>query len=490
MQLRQVQVNDNDYEDVSNTRPKPDSTPYREPRKQKVSNSVLFLWLPLGLLLCYIVWRVFENASEIAAEYPNFNAFLVLFLQFIIVAAIAALCILGVAALVMSRLIVRLQNNMPVSAHRIVFDADFKAMQLRSNDLYYAERKVLWENSRFWELQTLSQQNVTNPAPEPVVAPQLLQEPSKAPPSIHDLVQRGLINRSGNSVLLGMDQQETPYYAELDTLSALAIAGQPRSGKSNTAALIVLQLLLMKAHVTVCDEHAARYDSLTQYVAPLLPFVYHARTIETIVQAIEAWYAEGKARLAQTNVAHFERRVLIIDEFTALILMDKLPEPALKMLLAGAAQFAKVQCNLVYIAHQFAGKLLGQYGVYLRRITTHRLVGRTDVTDAAFLLPDRKVANQAHQLATGRVIYMSSNQPVPVTLSVPKITFEQLSVFATQLPPKPFEEPVELTEANLDDDLLATVGEDWQYTIRDLQQKYNLRTSVIIARAHELGRKR
>lgn len=273
---------------------------------------------------------------------------------------------------------------------------------------------------------------------EPVEEAEIIAEPELLPPPrpdqtmIEALRERGHIDRSGHSLLLGYTAEQKPAYIEMAETGFIAIAGHPRKGKSVTAALLVGQAALMGWELVICDKHGAKADGLLQRVAPLGDHISRA-AIEPgdILKAIDYWHEIIANRLSQPQ-QEYRRLLLVIDEFTALILQETLPPAALHKLISAAVEAPKVGAHGLIIGHQWSERLLGRWGANLRRVITSRVVHRADPGDAAFLLPSA-YANKAMTLPIGSAIYFGGGD-APAELTIPFVGARDLEWVAARAP--------------------------------------------------------
>lgn len=348
-------------------------------------------------------------------------------------------------------------------------------------------------------------------------------------PMIKYLIQRGLIDRSGNSLLVGFSAPDKPHYIELDETGLIALAGMPRVGKSVTALFIAAQLALIEgAQVIICDKHGKKDKGLLQKLAPIAhTFARCAIEPEEIIDAIDYWYEVGANRMVEDSTRQYPPCFIIIDEFTALILLELLPPTTLHKLISGGVEFPGVQCHGLVIGHSWTGKMLGPLGVTMRRATTQRVIHRIDPQEAGFLI-DPKFAKQTLSLPDGAAIFVGASQPAPAEVRVPHINQRDLEYVARLLPAPPrvlsgtsgasvasvasvASAPAsDETDANdppdaeavdpllWDTDSRTRVARDllskrnssgnYMYSYRAIQTITNLRTSTIVAIAAMIGR--
>lgn len=348
-------------------------------------------------------------------------------------------------------------------------------------------------------------------------------------PIMKTLIQRGLVDRSGNSLLVGLSADK-PHYIELDETGLIGLAGMPRVGKSATATFLIAQLaLIADSLIIVCDKHGRKDSSLLNRLAPIA-HTFERTAIEPndIISAIDYWYEVGANRLAEDNPRQYPPAMIVIDEFTALVLLDMLSASALHRLLSMGVEGPKVQCYGLVIGHQWTGKLLGTFGAPMRRAMTQRIIHRIDPQDAGFLI-NASAAKQVLSLPDGAAILQGASQPNPVELRVPYITTRDLEYIARLLPAAPtlinapsagvvsavssVSSALETAETDANDppdaetvdpadyandprtivakQLLSkrsSNGIGWQYTYRQVATLTRLRTSTIVSLSATIGR--
>jgi hypothetical protein len=133
----------------------------------------------------------------------------------------------------------------------------------------------------------------------------------------------------------------------------------------------------------------------------------------------------SKARRRVQGDADRTPVVLILDEFTNLVIRKLLPDDVLAVLPAMAMEYAGVGVHGIIIGHDWNARLLGgDLGAALRRAITHRLICRSDAQNAEFLLPNAALARQAASLSKGQALYWGTEAPAVV--SIPRMGAEDL----------------------------------------------------------------
>lgn len=431
-----------------------DTQPHRRARSLRTTNPYILVFfgsigLAFAAAVIYVVLRFINYVSDVNQTVSANDGFLLSILKWALTfgfVALIAICVCYVAIVVLQRATIRLQNGTPVTIFDLVLgwrNERAHAVALRTLDQHYTGLAEWARNSGLWSLNTLdlstsqrldrSAALALESAPElPPVLPQGLQGDTLM---IEHLIKSGLIDRSGNSLLLGLSAGDKPHYIELDETGLIAIAGQPRVGKSSTAALLLAQLAMIPDSIVIlCDKHGRKDQSLVKRIQPIAHRLARvAIEIDDIIKAIDYWHEIGSNRLMTDTDRQYPPCFLAIDEFTAMILLEMLPPATLHKIVSGAIEFPKVQTHGALIGHQWTGRLLGAMGAPTRRVTTQRIVHRIDPQDAEFLIPPA-VAKQALSLSNGNALFMGASQPDVVEIRVPYLGPDDLEYLARVLP--------------------------------------------------------
>lgn len=434
--------------------------PARPPIGPRTTAILIGFGVVLAGVLAYIVIRFVNYIAAVnSGDAPTLDQKLLtavkLALTFGIILLIAASVVL-VVVFIAQKMIVRMQNAHPVSVFDIIGGwRRTNPLNLSRDALgwYYDERRQWAKASLYWSLNTLDlssasrndnygpQNDVIEGEVEAVDNLAMLPALTGTDLMIKRLIDSGLINRSGNSLLVGFSDPKTPLYIELEETGFIALAGQPRVGKSATAALIASQVAMIPdSLLIVCDKHGRKPDSLLSRLTPIAHRITRtAVDTDEIIAAIDFWHEEGSNRLLDDNESKqkYPPCFLIIDEFTAMILLGLLPASIIQKLVSAAVEFPKVQTHGLIIGHQWTGKLLGNaLGAPLRRVTTQRIIHRIDPQDAEFLIPPA-YAKQCQTLPDGRAIFMGASQSTPIEMTVPYLTSTDLDYLSGLLPKSP-----------------------------------------------------
>jgi len=521
-----------------------------------VTGAGIIVAVALAGVLVYIVIKLINYVSYVNDGYASpLDQALLNGVKVAFGVGMIALIVSGVFASIVwvfKLALVRMQNNHPVSVFDIVggwYNKNSRTYSREALQWYHKEREQWANASVYWSLNTLDLSRAERydqsvlPGGD-IVEGELVPNTALLPAlagnmtMIERLLQAGLINRSGNSLCIGFATPNKPAYAELEDTGFIALAGQPRVGKSATAAFLIAQVMLIPdSIVIVCDKHGKKDDSLLKRLSPVAHRL--ARTAiasDEIIAAIDFWHEIGANRLLEDTDDGKPKKYppcfLVIDEFTAMILLSQLPATTIQKLVSAAVEYPKVQTHGLIIGHQWTGKLLGNsLGAPLRRVTTQRIIQRIDPQDAEFLIPPA-YAKQCQSLPEGRAIFMGASEPTPIELAIPYMTADDMQYIAKLLPATPAAQiglisgnvaavaavasalesdplndldpagdptsAVDLTADELTTDrrarlaklLLAKQNANGKYTYgyRQVQALTNLRTGTICALAVEIGR--
>ncbi len=257
-----------------------------------------------------------------------------------------------------------------------------------------------------------------------------------------------------------------PQSIPLASAGFIAVAGQPRTGKTTTVSLLLAQAALAGWHIAICDPHGHQDEGLLRRCRAISgSCIRQAIAPAEIIEAISLVDKIGRCRLAGDRAD--APVLLVIDEFTKLALRRELPADTLATLVAMAVEHSKVKIHGLIIGQDWTGDLLGaQLGPPLRRAITHRVIHRIDPQNAEFLLPFPALARRAATLERGSALLWGDDPPV--TVGIPLLTEDDMRYAAQGRPLRPYApRPVQIAAAppppppSLDDrivDLLARGG--------------------------------
>ena len=213
------------------------------------------------------------------------------------------------------------------------------------------------------------------------------------------------------------------------------VVGVNGVGKTTTTKLLLAQIAAQGGHIALCDPHGQHDQGLLTQCHPISgACIRQAVAPDEISEAILFVDKIGSQRTRQGRGG--TPVVLVVDEFTALVIRQALPDDILLRLTAMAVEYAKFNLHILLIAHDWSKAALGSLGTPLRRAITHRIIHRSDMQNAEFLLPNAGLARQVPTLTTGQALSWSDTGPV--TLAVPLVDDATLRAAARGKPPQPY----------------------------------------------------
>jgi hypothetical protein len=270
------------------------------------------------------------------------------------------------------------------------------------------------------------------PPPElPAERPALALLPGEC--TLAALHRTGIVARSGNSLHVGNATADgTPIYMELATWGTLALGGKSRTGKTSRITYFLAQAALNGWRLVVLDKHGGggKSDALLAKVGMLensflLPAAVTQADMKTRIKQV---HQIGKRRLDNVDTARYPV-VLVIDEFTNLVLNGWLEDESLDQLMSIGNEYAGVNIHSIIIGHDWSASCLGkERGGAFRRTTTHRIAHRLDAAGAQFLLPPG-LGKMAEGLTVGQAIYVDDGGE-PILVDCPLLHDEDLKFAA------------------------------------------------------------
>lgn len=334
--------------------------------------------------------------------------------------------------------IVQLQHGQPVHVRDVPMLT--RATAAATLDRHYDVELARAERSAFPELShysVRSEGGAAAPAPPPVIEGRLVEAPPVAaaepPPDLPELVARGHV--AGGALLVGQCDG-APLRIDMRACGFVAVGGQSRSGKTHTVALLVAQAALQGWEIALCDPFPHKADGLLSLCRPLSGCVFRqAATPDEISRTIQLVDKIGRRRL--DGEAWSKPLLLVVEEFSNIVIRQMLPPDVLDLLPAMAMAYAAVGVHAVIIGHEFSRSLLGErYGATLRRACTHRIAHRLAPDAAELLLPSSAYARQVVELQPGRALFWGEDSPQ--LIRVPKVSADDLRFAARGRPSRPY----------------------------------------------------
>ncbi|MEN9935874.1 MAG: hypothetical protein RLZZ387_2453 [Chloroflexota bacterium] len=337
--------------------------------------------------------------------------------------------------------VVRLENDHPVTVLDLRRRRDWD-VAARSVELHYATQSRWADQSGARSLTTYAphvsyrndqrQEGALLPEAAPAAPTAPILDPGR--PALAQLAARGHL--APDRLLVGFDAGGEPQQIAMSGCGFVFVGGQTRSGKTTLVKLLLAQAAYHGWHVAVADPHHGKESGLLRQIQPMSgALMRQAVTPEEIGRLIQWVDKIGRRRLEGQAADH--PVLLVIDEFSNLIIRGELDAPTLALLPAMAMAYAGVGVHAVIIGHDWSRAMLGgTYGATLRRAGTHRLVTRIAPDAAELLLPSPALARQAAGLAVGQALFWGDEAPVPV--AVPLVGDADLEHAARGAPPRPY----------------------------------------------------
>jgi hypothetical protein len=438
--------------------------------------------LPLTVAAYLLMRPIGEHFAHFTERYSS--ALFGLFLVFTLVLLLTLVYLLFCAAAWIRNkasvaAVIRLENDHPILVSDLEQDyhrSNARALAGFTLQQHYAVQASFAEQSALRGLGSYSP-SISMPAPKastadgPAIVKATMLPFTDGKSKLEQLRERGIIGRDPRTLYIGHDDDGQPVLLDTRFMGALAIAGKPRSGKTTSAKLLLAQAAMLDWYVIMCDPHGAQPHGLlnqTQHISGAC--IRLAIEPDEIISAIELADKIGKQRLA--NPSQVDRPVLlVVDEFTSLIMRGLLPKELLAKLTAIAVEMPKVQVHIALIAHDWSKHALGgtQHAAPLRRAITHKLLHRSDPQNAEFLLGDTQSGALVQKLDRGRALFWGDDSPLAA--SVPLIGLEDMLFAAQGKPPRPYQRRISLPAmlaAPIPAKQLATTEPLPQATPRDL----------------------
>jgi hypothetical protein len=204
----------------------------------------------------------------------------------------------------------------------------------------------------------------------------------QAMPSFSDMLLSGRVG-SGNPLVLGFDQAGVAIESDWRGLYSTGVGGLQGSGKTTTAAFLLSQSVLSGARLLVVDPHAGDDQSLANILNPIRGAYLAdvAEGPESVLAAIAI--ANEEIHRRESGAADRWALVVIVDEWTSLLLRDDLRLELPRSLSHIATSGRKFNVHCMLIAHRWASQDVG--GGLLRNVLTSAYVHRLRRDEARML---------------------------------------------------------------------------------------------------------
>jgi len=222
-------------------------------------------------------------------------------------------------------------------------------------------------------------------------------------PTLADLLALGEIYYGMTDMILG--------YLEAGQVNrgpwprTFAVAGKGRSGKTRRVVFMVIQALMGGAHITICDPHHTKHDSLTKELDPLALWIHFAGSDKEIISASEEFLDEMESRVRTNSEEMPQPRLIIYDEWSRLMtrIEQEDTEKLIEVVTATSQEYAGYGGYACVIGQSWIAEECG--GTKIRRALHAVFVHRIDVDYAKFLIKPAKWYKQTEQLETGHCLY-------------------------------------------------------------------------------------
>jgi hypothetical protein len=202
-------------------------------------------------------------------------------------------------------------------------------------------------------------------------------------PPLSVLLRDGTIRQGQFCIGFGIDGR--PIYGTYEEFCAIGDGGTMGTGKSNDGAFYLAQVLAVGGQGYVADPNAGHPQSLTNYLGRMVemlsaPVAKDPEAILRLVQKVRRVLGE---RIA-TNYDGAVPLILLIDEFTALMLDDDLAVEIPKLLTIINAQGRKYGVFVFLLAQLWGAEMTG--GTKVRNLLAARICHNLPMQEARNLL--------------------------------------------------------------------------------------------------------
>jgi hypothetical protein len=212
---------------------------------------------------------------------------------------------------------------------------------------------------------------------------------------LQQLDEAGLVNRSGHQLLVG-EENGRPVYIDSRKAGVVAIGGAPGTGKSSTVMNLLAQAALMQWGIVVCDPYPEKPDGVLKRCASLGRSVLKRASSPAEIDAAIRW-VDGIGRRRLNGEPWRSPLILVIEEFSNLVIRRELPQETVNLLPAMGMAYRSAGIIIIPIGHIWKASLLGgqQMGAVLRQVATYTIVHRLAPDAAELLLPIGSEVNSA-----------------------------------------------------------------------------------------------
>lgn len=194
-------------------------------------------------------------------------------------------------------------------------------------------------------------------------------------------------------------------YINFSHMGLVTVAGQQRSGKTNTLRCLASQAVLNGWQVYILDGHmnSNHKDGFANSMRPLHDeFVYIASSIEEIELLLERLGYLSDYQVSVKDSIEVPRTLVILDELIPIIdqVVDK--DSLVKLFRNFSTQWRKTNCKLVITSQAWESGIVGS--ATARSAASHRIIHRIDEREAKFVLPLSNWRKKALSMESGVAI--------------------------------------------------------------------------------------
>lgn len=330
-----------------------------------------------------LIWFVAHRISTFLATHPAASAVLGWLLFALVVgivfAAFGGLAFLGTRAWHHRGLV------MPTEDGRV--PVHLKTLRLTGADVAQMKNagRAAFENSRRLIPQGTHTASISHPGAivDAEIVDAEIVEPAQDVPPLSVLLREGRIRMGQFCIGFGLDGQ--PIYGTYEQFCAIGDGGTMGTGKSNDGAFYLAQVLAVGGQGYVADPNSGHPQSLTNYLGEMVEMLSApvAKDYEDILRLVQRVRRVLGERIA-TNYDGSVPLILLIDEFTALLLDDDLAVEIPKLLTIINAQGRKYGVFVFLLAQLWGAEMTG--GTKVRNLLAARICHNLPMQEARNLL--------------------------------------------------------------------------------------------------------
>ncbi len=223
----------------------------------------------------------------------------------------------------------------------------------------------------------------------------VVEEVKPVIPSFSKLLAGGVVGMG--KLVLGCYADGTPRLGSWNDVRSFIVAGKSRSGKTVTMFFLVLQMLLNRALVTLCDPHYKKQTGLAHMLQHLHDYMHIAGTEKEITEAVMEFADELEQRINGEDCSI--ARVLVIDEWTRIARHKEASKQIIWVIQAISQEGAGYNMFLVLSGQLLNPRAIGNSEILqsIHAAYIHRL----DMKQSMHVLQNSKEAKKTPTLKTG-----------------------------------------------------------------------------------------